>query len=287
MKSNYNLGRQFGNSLNVLDKRHGNPNDELYTRPEDVKAEFDAYPVEQFNEKALLLPFDTTESAFWKYFTDNAARLGLRRVVCSHISDDRITYWEAGRVWTVSAPGGVDFFGEQGQKLLDGADLVISNPPFSLIHKTFDTICAKEKGFALLAHQAIGNRRWVFDRIVRGSLHMGHLDNFRSFTGPDGTTTRVPARIFTNLKVNRKPGRITLDGKIEDHACYDGTDILIVRDKLHVPDYNGLLAFSCASLVSIEDSELFEPVKTYGGKVDGVPAFVRCLFRKKGEVSKQ
>jgi hypothetical protein len=70
-------------------------NDEFYTRYEDVEAEVMNYK-DQLNGKIIYLPCDSEESAFWKFFVDNFATLGLKKVIATHYNESGDTY----KLWT-------------------------------------------------------------------------------------------------------------------------------------------------------------------------------------------
>ena len=117
-------------------------NDEFWTRYADVAEEIEhyvAYDPEQFRGKTILCPCDDPDrSNFPKYFRDNAERLGIVRVLSSCYVKDGHGKWED---WTPEKctrgewAGDGDFRSEEVSALKARADIVVTNPPFSLFRE--------------------------------------------------------------------------------------------------------------------------------------------------------
>lgn len=117
-------------------------NDEFWTRYIDVETEIEHYvrfDPEQFRGKTILCPCDDPDrSAFPRWFRDNAERLGIVRVLSSCFVKGGHGRWED---WTPEKTvrgeweGDGDFRSEEVSALKKRADIVVTNPPFSLFRE--------------------------------------------------------------------------------------------------------------------------------------------------------
>ena len=84
--------------------------DEFYTRLEDVEAELQHYP-NAFRGKVVYLNCDDPSSAFWKYFADRFAALGLKELVATKYPEGLLYRLKSagGAVEVVELEGDGDF----------------------------------------------------------------------------------------------------------------------------------------------------------------------------------
>ena len=109
-------------------------NDEFYTLYSDVEQELSHYS-EHLKGKVILCNCNDGEgSAFWQYFSRNFEALQLAKLI-------GVKYGEDAHVLEMTRPrqilktfldGDGDFRSTESIELLKTADLVITNPPFSL-----------------------------------------------------------------------------------------------------------------------------------------------------------
>lgn len=109
-------------------------NDEFYTQYADVESECDHYR-SHFLNKCIYCNCDTVDSAFVKYFTKLKSQ-GLIR-----------------DVWFSGGLGGTDFRSPQAIELLQRADLIITNPPFSLFRDFMDLLIEYQKPFLVIGNK--------------------------------------------------------------------------------------------------------------------------------------
>jgi hypothetical protein len=115
-------------------------NDEFYTQIDDVSTELYNYR-SYFKGKVVFCNCDDpTQSAFWRYFHLNFANLGLKKVIATHYDKTKATYkieYKGGDDNDVTVgiitplEGNGDFRNQECLDLLDEADIVVTNPPFS------------------------------------------------------------------------------------------------------------------------------------------------------------
>lgn len=103
--------------------------DEFYTQRKDVENELQHY-VKHFNDKVIYCNCDTESSEFVKYFQDNAKALGIKELLYSSC----------------------DFRSEESINLLKKADIVVTNPPFSLFREYVAQLMAYDKQFLIMGN---------------------------------------------------------------------------------------------------------------------------------------
>lgn len=142
-----------------LHKAKDAKNDEFYTQLTDVSKELMHYK-QHFKGKTVLCNCDDpTWSAFWKYFHLNFSVLGLKKLISTHYDKNEPTYKmeytggddndiEVG----VKTPleGNGDFRNQECLDLLDEADIVVTNPPFSLFREYVAVLMEHEKKFLII-----------------------------------------------------------------------------------------------------------------------------------------
>ena len=130
------------------------PNDELYTREEDVLAEV-AFWGDFWRGKSVYLNCDDHErSAFWKVFREQFNRLGLRRLAATcYCPEGRgiLAEYAGGVVEVKKLSGNGDFSSEECREILASADVVVTNPPFSLIREYYPLVRDSGKKFLFVA----------------------------------------------------------------------------------------------------------------------------------------
>ena len=188
-------------------------NDEFYTQYCDIESEMNAYveyDPDVFRNKIILLPCDDPEwSNFTKYFASNFERFGLKKLISTSYAkgagNEQLTIFEMlsplydeklhethGKLFTLTRDadgsgnidtddiefsgyleGDGDFRSEEVCKLRDEADIIITNPPFSMFHEFIDWIFAKKKQFIVLGQVNAVKYREVFPRIQNNEIWVG------------------------------------------------------------------------------------------------------------------
>ena len=114
-------------------------NDEFYTQYEDIEKELSHYDVENFRGKIVYCPCDDIWSNFWKYFVDNFERLELKGLIASHYEKDAETVkaykYDGREITEIVINGDGDFRSPAVEPFWQEADLIITNPPFSLFRE--------------------------------------------------------------------------------------------------------------------------------------------------------
>lgn len=156
-------------------------NDEFYTLRKDVDNELQHY-TQHFKGKVIFCNCDTVDSEFVKYFSDNAKALGIKELIYSSS----------------------DFRGTESINLLKKADIVVTNPPFSLFRDYVAQLMAYDKRFLIIGNlNAIGYKE-IFPLIKENKLWLGY--NWpKVFRQPDGSLKKFGNIIwYTNLDIDKR-----------------------------------------------------------------------------------
>ena len=135
-----------------LHKARKEKNDEFYTRYEDIEAEVFSYYEKNenvFRGKTILLPCDDPDwSNFTKFFIDNFDKFGIKKLISSCFVKDskgklliKDNYETKRQLLNVNG----DFRSDEVTKLRDEADMIITNPPFSLFREFLAWVTSIQK----------------------------------------------------------------------------------------------------------------------------------------------
>ena len=189
-------------------------NDEFYTQYSDIEAEMNAYVEynpDVFRDKTILLPCDDPEwSNFTKYFAANFTRFGLKKLISTSYAkgagNKQLTLFEEqsplfdaekhetrGKLFTLTRnenktgrididdveftgylDGDGDFRSDEVRKLRDEADIIITNPPFSLFREFLDWILKGNKQFVIIGNQNAIAYKEVFPLLKNNLIWLGN-----------------------------------------------------------------------------------------------------------------
>lgn len=314
--------------------------DEFYTQYADIQTEMNAYleyDPDVFRGKTVLLPCDDPEwSNFTRYFAENFSTLGLKKLISTSYApeaktakygslfeyaaskDDSTPKNERGKIFVlerdVSGDGKVnfediewtylkgdgDFRSDEVRALRDEADMIITNPPFSLFREFLAWIMEAGKQFAIIGNRnAITykevfplikeNRIWLDNPFVRGAGYFKssmevdkNLSYYNSHDYREGYI-RVPGvRWFTNLEHGRRHEPLQLITMAENikysrhkevkgagYRRYDNYDAIEVPFTDAIPsDYDGVMGVPI-SFLDKYCPEQFEIVGEFNHGKDG------------------
>ena len=194
-------------------------NDEFYTQYADIQKEINAYldyNPDVFKGKTVLLPCDDPEwSNFTRFFAQNFETLGLKKLISTSYAPDakKEKYGilfeyaaernggrpqnERGKIFVLdhdtNASGRIDFDdleweyldgdgdfrSEEVCKLRDEADVIVTNPPFSLFREFLAWILAAKsakdaKKFLIIGNMNAIKYKEVFPLIMKNRLWLGN-----------------------------------------------------------------------------------------------------------------
>jgi len=227
--------------------------DEFYTRLTDVSKELMHYK-HHFKDKIVLCNCDEpTWSAFWKYFHLNFSALGLKKLISTHYDKTEPTYKmeytggddndiEVG----VKTPleGNGDFRNQECLDLLDEADIVVTNPPFSLFREYVAVLMEHQKKFLIIGNKNAITYKEFFPLLKENKVWLG-FTNAKEFLRPDGSIKKfVNTGWFTNLDINKCHEKLILwkNYTPEEYPKYDNYDAINVDKVSEIPcDYDGVM----------------------------------------------
>lgn len=293
-------------------------NDEFYTQYSDIETEMNAYieyNPEVFKDKTILLPCDDPEwSNFTKYFASNFTRLGIKKLISTSyaqgVANKQPTLFELksplynpqqhdthGKLFTLTRDtdgngtvdtddieftgyleGDGDFRSSEVKKLRDEADIIITNPPFSLFREFLAWILEADKQFVIIGNKNVITYKDVFPLLSDNKIWLGpgfpggnaffkiSNDSIRNFADGvyDDNTGLVKFRNvgwFTNIDHGKRHEHLILDtmehnlkfnkklqkklekdyGKLE-YPHYDNYDAIEVPFTECIPsDYDGVM----------------------------------------------
>lgn len=283
--------------------------DEFYTPYSVVAKELDHYK-HHFKGKSIYLPADKAgQSAFWEYFKTNYKELGLTGLRASHKRTGKSGYTSVYNGYvTVRDPltGNGDFRSESVKERMRAADIIITNPPFSLIREFIGTLDELGKSFIFMGNTNAINSTVAFPLIQEGKMWLGQ-DNHKTveFELPSDYEkyTRIDERgkkygkvpaisWFTNLEVPRRTETLDLSETFDKskYPTYDNSTAIEVNRVKNIPtDYPGVMGVPITFLAK-HNPEQFEIVgfrKGDNGKdleLNGKVVYMRVLIRKKEQL---
>lgn len=157
--------------------------------------------------------------------------------------------------------GAGDFRSRECLELLDEADIVVTNPPFSLFREYVATLMEHDKRFVVIGNQnAIGYKE-IFPLLRNSELWLGygkvkefivpstdHPDRDNVAVGADGKAIAKFGNIcwYTNLDIKKRHEDLLLyrryKGHESDYPKYDNHDAIEVSKVADIPeDYYGVM----------------------------------------------
>ena len=254
-------------------------NDEFYTQLTDIEKELRHYRRHFRGATVLCNCDDPFESNFFKYFVLNFNRLGLKKLIATCYEGSAVAEYRNGKakpykavvttVHDTTGDGGVDmedvrnlfelgenelaeldgngdFRSEECLALLDEADIVVTNPPFSLFREYVDVLMEHEKRFIIIGNvNAITNKEF-FPLLKDDDVWLG-FTHPKEFVQRDGTVKKFGNICwYTNLDIKKRHEELILvkkyAGHEDEYPTYDNYDAIEVSKVVDIPlDYDGVM----------------------------------------------
>lgn len=233
-------------------------NDEFYTRLEDIESEISQHKdyVKQFEGKIVLCNCDDPEwSNFFLFFKLHFKQLKLKKLITTHFNKDGSpSYkleWEGemlndDMVNLVKSPleGNGDFRSKECVGILKEADIIVTNPPFSLFREYVAQLVEYDKSFVIIGSDNAIAYKEIFPLLKERKMHIGYT-RVKEFVQPDGTVKRFGnIGWYTNLDIDKihEPLILTKNyrGNEEKYPKYENFDAIEVNSIKMIPkDYWG------------------------------------------------
>lgn len=326
-------------------------NDEFYTQYNDIEAEMTAYYEynhEVFRNKIILCPCDDPEwSNFVNFFATNFKKFGLKALISTSYAksgmSDKLTnkeknssYYDpekhkiCGKLFVMTGDmngdgkidsddvsfqkylqGDGDFRSKEVTQLRDEADIIITNPPFSLFREFLKWIMGGEKQFIIIGNMNAISYKEVFPLIKDNKLWLGYSihSGDRAFNVPDNYPIRTSlsgiddhgkryvrvngVRWFTNIEHGLRHAELILDtmannlrfnkslkkklakyGDEKHYPKYDNYDAIEIPITKCIPsDYKGKMGVPISFLDKYNPDQ-FEIIGGFNGsKLEDKPQF--------------
>lgn len=192
--------------------------DEFYTRIEDIQTFFNDR-LHLLNGKTIYMPCDSAASAFWRYFTDPDVfhRGQFAKVIATHLETDGTTYkmeYDGNETTLTPLTGNGDFRSPECQTIWATADVIVTNPPFSLFRDFFGVAKALNKPFIVLCSYLAPTYSITFDAFRNGDILQ--YSQVHLFNSPDGTVKRLNNICWCSYLFPMEHERLTLSNKSID-----------------------------------------------------------------------
>ena len=255
-------------------------NDEFYTQLKDIEKETQAYldyDPDVFRDKTILLPCDDpTWSNFTKYFAERFEALGLKKLISTSYAADGGN----GKVFVLDGEntlqweyltGDGDFRSAEVTALRDEADMVITNPPFSLFREFMAWLTEGGVQFSVIGNMNAVTYKEIFPLIKGNKMWPGTAFNKTTefavpadyYAAKDAELDKYGNRLvnvpaiawFTNIEHGRRHEPLQLMTQAENqkhnkriinnpnsYKKYDNYDAIEVPATSGIPsDYEGVM----------------------------------------------
>ena len=229
-----------------LNKAKAAKNDEFYTRLEDIEKELKHY-TEHFKGKVVYCNCDdANRSNFFKYFSINFQKLGLKKLITSGLKDNGTGVVAIQKGDDIDIyDGNGDFRSEECIEFLKEADIVVTNPPFSLFREYVAQLMQYGKKFLILGSMNAITYKEIFPYIKNNELWLG-ITSVKDFIQPNGEIKKFGNICwFTNLEHKKRNEELILYKSYNptEYPKYENYDTIEVSKVAEIPmDYDGVCA---------------------------------------------
>ena len=191
----------------TIDKAKAAKKDEFYTQLEDINNELRHYR-EHFRGKTVLCNCDDPRvSNFFTYFAYNFEFLGLKKLITTCFKNQDVDLFtenkseqavylvyegahssnhipDADEIGVRPLKGDGDFRSKECIELLKEADIVVTNPPFSLFREYMAQLMDYEKKFLIIGNQNNATYKEIFPLIKSNKIWLGYKSGDMAFKVP-------------------------------------------------------------------------------------------------------
>ena len=315
--------------------------DEFYTQLSDIEKEVKHYKKHFKNKVVYCNCDDPRVSNFFHYFSYNFEKLGLKKLIATCYKNQSVDLFSQNNkeqaiyleydgdkngnfepdpeeIGIKILNGNGDFRSEESIELLKQADIVVTNPPFSLFREYLAQLIEYDKKFLIIGSQNAVTYKEVFSLIRDNKVWIGYKSGDMAFQVPEhyepretryweddeGQKWRSLGNIcwFTNLDISKRDEDLILYKKYneKEYPKYDNYNAINVGKVAEIPmDYKGAMGVPITFLdkynpnqfeiLSSNDLRTNEnvPFKEHGlikdkdGTINGVATYVRIVIRNR------
>lgn len=320
------MARNATNKL--LQKAKKSKSDEFYTQLSDIECELQHYKSHFKNKVVYCNCDDPTISNFFNYFASNFRELGIKKLIASCYRKQEIDLFntektESGFFYEYTGKenirpkstdityfkGDGDFRSTESIELLKQADIVVTNPPFSLFREYVAQLIDYDKQFLIIGNiNAITykeifklikeNKAWLginLGRGISGFIVPEHYELYGTEARIDDVGNRIVSPNnclwLTNLDTSKRHENIELTkryfGNEIEYPEYDNYNGINVNKTQNIPlDFDGVMGVPITFLHKFNPDQ-FEIIKFRKGNdgrdlaINGKYPYFRILIRNK------
>lgn len=297
-----------------LHKAKKEANDEFYTQYDDIAKEIEHYK-EHLKGKVVYCNCDIPHfSNFHKYFLNNFKELELKKLIVTGYvknGNGRCSIYDGEKSTDYDLLGDGDFRGDECIDMLQKADVIITNPPFSLFREFIKVVVDNNKDFIVVGSKNAITYKDVFPLIKENKMWLGvkslgvdtyfdipkvYADELVAYKKEGSAYKIINGRImgrvqicwFTSFNVRKNDYlELTKEYNESEYPKYDNYDAINVDKTKDIPkDYYGVIGVPITFLDKHNQNQ-FEIVKFRKGddgkdlRVDGKDKFNRVLIKRK------
>lgn len=289
-------------------------NDEFYTMLTDIEKEMSYYK-DFFKGKVVYCNCDDArESNFFKYFSKNFEFLGLKKLITTGYKAEGkgvVLIYEGDKngnrkvedseIVVRQLEGSGDFRSEECIEFLKEADVVVTNPPFSLFREYVKQLMDYGKKFLVIGSMNAITYKEIFPYIKNNELWLGN-QNVKEFRSPNGEIKKFGNILwYTNIQHKKRNTPLDLYKRYSnEYPKYDNYDAIEVSRVENIPmDYDGIMGVPISFLhkYNPEQFEIVDArtcayndkqknkstylIKDADGSINGKPTYARICIRRK------
>lgn len=311
--------------------------DEFYTQLSDIESELKHYK-KHFKGKVVYCNCDDPRvSNFFHYFSHNFEKLGLKKLITtcyksqsmdlfSENKSEEAIYLEytgdkngnnvpdPDEIGIKKLKSDGDFRSKESIALLKQADIVVTNPPFSLFREYVAQLIEYDKKFIIVGHQNAISYKEIFKLIKEDKMWLGygfkggaahfinkHYEDYATAGNHQEGMIRVSGVTwFTNLDISKRHEDLILYKTYnpKEYPKFDHYDAINVDKTNEIPmDYKGNIGVPITFLnkYSPEQFEIIDGLNRYSildgptpetqgkylSQVNGNPIYVRIVIKNK------
>lgn len=252
-----------------LNKARDSKEDEFYTQLTDIEKELKHYKKHFKNKVVFCNCDDPRVSNFFHYFSYNFEQLGLKKLITTCYKNQQMNLFSEKKsekaiyleytgdknknnlpdpkeigIKHLKSDG--DFRSQECIELLKQADIIVTNPPFSLFREYVTQLIKYDKKFLIIGNVNAVSYKEIFKLVKENKIWLGH-NCVRHFKRPDGSMYET-ARSFwyTNLDIEKRHEDLilykTYKGHEKDYPKYDNYNAINVDKATDIPiDYTGIM----------------------------------------------
>jgi len=254
-------------------------NDEFYTQLADIERELKHYKKHFMGKVVYCNCDDPRVSNFFHYFSYNFEKLGLKKLIATCYKSQNIDLFsqndseqsiileyngdknnnnipDPNEIGIKKLKGDGDFRSKECIEILKQADIVVTNPPFSLFREYVSQLIEYDKKFLIIGSQNAISYKEVFKLIQENKIWLGYnaVKKFRMPENYEHNSIKIENGIkyavfgnicwFTNLDIAKRHEDLILykNYSIDEYPNYDNYNAIEVSKVTDIPlDYDGAM----------------------------------------------